>query len=141
VELVDRERGLAPVSLDSRVRVQHAQRGSTREELSLGEFVRRCESYFADAGRLVDQPLMPRHAEGMVRCYLVEDRVAGFGHQLVTALMDPASGESAPPLPPARVYCGPEAAEFQALKAILEGEWVPQLQQLLRLDTASLPAL
>lgn len=123
------------------VRVQHAQRGSRREEMRLGDFMHRCEAYFADSGRIVDQPFQARHAEGMVRCYLVQDRVAGFGHQLVTALMDPAPGEPVPPPPPPRAYCGPSRPEFQALEARLESEWVPQMQSLLGVDTPSLPAL
>lgn len=123
------------------VRVQHAQRGSAREEMRLFDFMRRCEAYFADGGRLVDQPLQARHAEGMVRCYLVQDRVAGFGHQLVTALMEPAPGAAAPPLPQPRLYYGPEEPRFQALKLRLESEWVPQMQALLEIDTATLPML
>ena len=123
------------------VRVQHAQRGSAREEMRLFDFMRRCDAYFAEAGRLVDQPFQARHAEGMLRCYVVQDRVAGFGHQLVTALMDPAPAESAPPVPQARLYYGPGKPEFQPLKALLESEWVPQMQALLQIDTESLPLL
>jgi hypothetical protein len=126
---------------DARVRVQHAQRGSPREEMRLDDFLRRCEPYFANGGRIVDQPLATRHAEGMVRGYLVQDRVAGFGHQLVTALMDPLPGELAPPAPPPRVYHGPSKPELQALKARLESEWVRQMQALLDIDSASLPLL
>lgn len=125
----------------ARVRVQHAQRGSAREEVSLGDFMRRCEAYLSDGGMLVDQPFQARHAEGMVRCYLVQDRVAGFGHQLVTALSDPAAGEPAPPAPARRVYFGPGKPEFQELKLQLETEWVPEMQALLGIDTALLPAL
>jgi hypothetical protein len=138
VELVGAEGRPGPEAL---VRVQHAQRGSSREEMRLGDFMRRCEAYLAGSGRIVDQPLLERHGEGMVRCYLVGNRVAGFGHQLVTALMDPAPGELAPPLPPPRVYFGPSKSDFQALKVRLESEWVPQMQTLLGLDTTSLPVL
>lgn len=126
---------------DSPVLVQHAQRGSAREEMSLGDFVGRCASFYAGSGRIVDQPLVPRHADGMVRCYLVHGRVAGFGHQRVTALMDPPPGESAPPLPEPRLYFGPAKPEFQALKAQLESEWVPEMQALLAIDGDRLPAL
>ncbi len=126
---------------DALVRVQHAQRGSPREELGLGDFMRRCHVYFEAEGRLLDQPLQTRHAEGMLRCYVVRNRVAGFGHQLVTALMDPAPGESAPPLPQPRLYYGPGKPEFQPLKALLESAWVPQMQALLEIDAASLPML
>ncbi len=138
VDLVRPELDPGPSAL---VRVQHAQRGSPREEMGLDDFMRRYEAYFAEGGRLVDQPFQTRHAEGMVRCYVVQDRVAGFGHQLVTALMDPAPGEAAPPVPTPRRYYGPEKAEFQALKLRLESEWVPQMQALLEIDTAALPML
>jgi hypothetical protein len=126
---------------DAAVRVQHAQRGSAREEMRLADFVRRCAPFYAGAGRIIDQPLVPRHAEGMVRCYVVHGRVAGFGHQLVTALMDPPAGESAPPVPEPRVYFGPAKPEFQALKVQLESEWIPEMQELLAIDTDRLPAL
>ena len=138
VDLVRAEDRPGPEAL---VRVQHAQRGSSREEIRLGDLLQRCEEYLTGPGRIVDQPFQRRHAEGMVRCYLVEDRVAGFGHQLVTALMDPAPGGSAPPPPPPRLYFGPSKPEFQALKARLESEWVPQMQALLGIEKASLPAI
>lgn len=138
VELVCAEPQPGPESI---VRVQHAQRRSAREELRLGEFMERCDSFFADGGRIIDQPLVARHADGMVRGYVVCDRVAGFGHQYVTALMDPPAGELAPPLPEPRLYHGPGRPEFQALRRRLESEWIPQMQALLDIDAASLPAL
>lgn len=123
------------------VRVQHAQRGSPREEIGLGEFMHRCRSYFDAEGRIVDQPFQARHAEGMVRCYVVRDRVAGFGHQLVTALMDPAPGEAAPPIPTPRLYSGPDNPEFQNLKVKLESDWIHGMQSALAIETAALPLL
>jgi len=138
VDLVRAESEPGP---EATVRVQHAQRESPREEMRLGDFMHRCESYFANSGLIVDQPFQRRHAEGMVRCYMVYDRVVGFGHQRVTALMDPAVGESAPPLPPPRTYHGASKPEFQTLKYRLESEWIPQMQALLKIDTESLPVL
>jgi hypothetical protein len=38
------------------VRVLHARRSSVLEEMSLGDFMRRCEAYFAAEGCIVDQP-------------------------------------------------------------------------------------
>lgn len=138
VELV--QPGALP-DADAPVHVQHAQRGSARERMSLGEWLDRCEGYLANGGKLVDQPFAARHAEGMVRCYLVQNRAAGFGHQRVTALMDPEPGEAAPPLPPPRLYCGPTQPEYQVLARMLEREWVPGMQKLLDIDSASLPLL
>lgn len=125
------------------VQVLHALRGSVYEEMRLGDFVQRCLPYFDNSGCMIDQPFMERLGDGMVRCYLVQDKVAGFGFQFVKALMPPpppgASPEAAE-VPP-RLYYGPQKPEFQAVKAILESEWVPQMQRLLDIDTESLPAI
>ena len=63
------------------VRVLHAQRGSVPEEMPLGAFIARCETYFGWGGCIIDQPFQPRLPDGMIRCYMGGDRVAGFGHQ------------------------------------------------------------
>jgi hypothetical protein len=132
--------GEEAVGVDPLLRVQHAERGSAREALRLSDLVRRCEPFFS-AGPVVDQPFARRHAEGMVRCYVVHDRVAGFGRQRVTALSDPAPGEDAPPPPPPRVYVGPAQPELQALRARLESTWIPAARELLGIDADALPAL
>lgn len=125
------------------VRVLHALRGSVEEEMSLGDFMARCDAYFAGAGGIVDQAFQLRLAEGMIRCYLAQDEVVGFGHQLVRALMPPpptdAGPEAAQPGP--RIMHGPSAPQFQALRALMESEWVPAMQRLLDIDTNSLPAI
>ena len=62
---------------------------------------------------MIDQAWQPRLAEGMVRAYLVEDRVTGFGHQAVNALTPHCSGSAgtaAVPRPDVRPVPGPEAA-------------------------------
>ncbi len=58
---------------------------------------------------MIDQAWQPRLAEGMVRAYLVEDRVTGFGHQAVNALLPAQDGEPAPQ-PGPRLYHGPDDA-------------------------------
>src|SRR5215475_10409341 len=80
VEAVD------PRAAEARVRVRQAVRGSQESEESLDEFVTRCAQYFQGDGRIIDQVYQPRLADGIVRCYQVRDRVAGFGEQLVNAL-------------------------------------------------------
>ncbi|MBI4570355.1 MAG: Cj0069 family protein [Chloroflexi bacterium] len=123
------------------VRVQHALRAAAIEEMAFDEFLERCQPYFAGTGCVIDQPFQHRLSEGMIRCYLVHEKVVGFGHQFVTALMPPPPGESSSPAPPPRLYYGPVKPEFQALKARLECEWVTQMQRLLDIDTESLPAI
>ena len=138
------ERGILAVPQpETTLCVRHAKRGCSEEEIALGEFFERCEQYFLDDGRIVDQEYQERLPEGMIRCYLVHDKVAGFGHQAVNALFPAPAG--APPTeapePGPRFYHPSNKSEFQALKNKLEQEWVPAAQQILEIDTASLPIL
>ena len=125
------------------VRVLHAQRESVPEELPLSEFMARCAPYFASAGCIVDQPFQPRLPDGMIRCYMGADRVVGFGHQLIRALIPPPpEGPDSPAAQPGpRIMHGPDAAPFQALRAKMEAQWVPQMMQVLGIDDASLPII
>jgi len=125
------------------VHARHAKRGCIEETMELGEFLKCCEPYFAGEGRMIDQAYQTRLPEGMIRCYLVHDKVAGFGHQAVNALYPPAPGappESAPP-PGPRLYHPPATSEFQSLKGRVELEWVPAMQRLLGIETFQLPVL
>ena len=130
-------------SEDAIVRVLQAARGSVPEDLPLGDFMRRCEAYFAPQGCIVDQPFQPRLPDGMIRCYMSTDKVVGFGHQLVKALIPPPpegpDSEVARPGP--RVMHPASAAAFQALRTKMESEWTPQMMQLLDIDAASLPII
>jgi len=130
--------------LDTVVRVRHAKRGAVEEQMSIGEFCGRCEEYFrAVDGRIIDQEYQERLPEGMIRCYLVHDRVAGFGHQAVNALFPaPAGGPpEAAPQPGPRYYHPPHKPEFQALRRKVEDEWVPAMQRRLNLEREALPVL
>jgi hypothetical protein len=71
------------------------------------------------------------------------DRVIGFGHQLIKALIPPPpEGADSPGAQPGpRIMHGPDAAEFQKLKAKMEQEWTPQMMHVLGLDAASLPII
>ncbi len=128
---------------DTRVRARHARRGSTEEELSLNEFLTRCEVYFAGNGRMIDQPYQPRLPDGMIRCYLVRDRVAGFGEQLINALFPAPAGAASTeaPQPGPRLYYPPTRADFQLLRTKMETQWVPTMCRTLELDAASLPVI
>jgi hypothetical protein len=111
--------------------------------MALGAFCARCEQYFAGGGRMIDQEYQERLPEGMIRCYLVHDHVAGFGHQAVNALYPAPSGAppAEAPQPGPRLYHPPTQPEFQALKDRLERDWVPAAQRVLGIDTARLPIL
>lgn len=125
------------------IRVRHAKRGSVEEKIRLDEFYNRCEQYFKRNGRMIDQEYQTRLPEGMVRCYLVHDKVVGFGHQAVNALFPAPSGapSSEAPQPGSRLYHPPDMPEFQALKHKVEQEWVPAMQRLLDINTESLPTI
>lgn len=86
VELVSTPAGDAPT-----VRVLQAVSGSLPEDLPLADFLTRCEAYFADGGCIIDQPFQPRLPDGMIRCYMGADKVIGFGHQRIKALIPPPS--------------------------------------------------
>jgi hypothetical protein len=129
---------------DMALAVRHAARGSTVERISLGAFVARCAEYFdafGGAGLLVDQPYMERVGEGMIRAYLAGDRVAGFGHQFVTALAPLPDGATETPAPPPRYYFGADKPEFQDLRRKIESGWVAELQRLCGVETPDLPSI
>jgi hypothetical protein len=125
------------------VRVLHAPRGSVPREMQLGDFMSRCEPYFANDGCIVDQPFQARLPDGMIRCYMGADKVVGFGHQLIKALIPPPpegpDSEAAQPGP--RIMHPAAAPEFQALRAKMESEWTPQMMQLLNIDAGSMPII
>jgi len=123
------------------VRVLEALRGSVPEELPFAAFMSRCEAYFADGGRIIDQPFQPRLPDGMIRCYMGEDKVVGFGHQLIKALIPPPpEGPDSPEAQPGpRIMHGPDAPPFQALRARMEQEWTPQMMDVLGIEPGSMP--
>jgi len=125
------------------IHVRHALRGSTQEEIRLSEFYSRCEPYFQPNGLMIDQEYQERLPEGMIRCYLVHNKVVGFGHQAINALFPelPGAPPSEAPPPGPRLYHPPTMAEFQILKRKLEQEWVPAAQRLLDIKTEDLPIL
>jgi hypothetical protein len=120
--------------------VRHAQRGADEERGPFSLVLERLAPYFANGGHMVDQAWQARLAEGMVRAYLVQDRVAGFGHQAVNALYPAAAGEAAPQ-PGPRLYSGPDDPRFQFLRRRLEDEWVAMLAGRLGLARDRLPVL
>jgi hypothetical protein len=132
--------GTSKVEPDTIVRVLQAGRGSVEEDLRLGDFMSRCEQYFAGDGRMIDQRFQPRLPDGMIRCYMVRDEVAGFGHQLIRALM-PSPPGTEPAQPGPRIMYDASESAFRTLKAKMESEWTPAMMRLLDIDRASLPVI
>lgn len=121
----------------SLLKVRHAQRGSAEEMIDMPGLQQRLAPYFepANGGHMVDQAWQPRIADGMVRAYLVEDRVAGFGHQAVNALHPDQ------PVPGPRLYHPADRQEFQGLRQLLEQRWIGLLLEQVGLERAHLPML
>ncbi len=124
------------------LKVRHAQRGSEEEQIDFATLQQRLVGYFEpeNGGHMIDQAWQPRLVEGMVRAYLVEDRVAGFGHQAVNALHPGGSGQPAP-TPGPRLYHAPDMPQFQALRQLLETDWIAQLRQRAGIGREQLPML
>ncbi|HXH61976.1 MAG TPA: Cj0069 family protein [Fimbriimonadaceae bacterium] len=120
---------------DGSVLARHAKRGEVEEEVPLEAFLNSCRPYFAGEGHVIDQEYNLRIDEGTVRCYFVQDRVQGFGHQEVNALVD------SEPAPGQRIYFPPDDPRWQPLRARLEEEWLGEMRTLLGVSPDELPML
>jgi hypothetical protein len=125
------------------VSVLEACRGSEPKVLPLTKFMAGCAIYFADDGCVIDQAFQERLPDGMIRCYMGADKVVGFGHQFIKALIPPPPEGAASPeaQPGPRIMHPATAPEFQALRQKMEGEWVPQMMQLLGITRDTLPII
>ena len=121
---------------EDQVEVLHARRGGEIEPMPLPALMDRMVGYFANDGRLIDQPFQARLPEGMIRCYAVQDRVVGFGRQLIKALLPPDGGEPGP-----RIMSGADYPPFQRLRASMEQDWIPAMIDRLDIARADLPAI
>ena len=121
---------------DGGVEILSARSEELPRTVSLADFMAERGQDFKMGGGLVDQPFQARHLEGMVRCYMSGDRVAGFGHQLVRALADRAAGLAGP-----RLYCGPDDDRFQKLRTSMEDQWTPAMARLLEIERSELPII
>jgi hypothetical protein len=129
IELVDRHA--------KTVRIQEASNERAGLEMPIENFFVRCEDYFADGGIMIDQPYQARITEGMIRCYVCADAVAGFAHQYPKGLL--LSGHVRPHGD--KIMYGPEEPRFQRLRSKMETDWIPQMMRTLELARESLPVI
>ncbi|MFI4975081.1 MAG: Cj0069 family protein [Caulobacterales bacterium] len=130
-----------PVGPDSLVDLVEARGDRAKPGFRLGDFMERSERYLDGAGRIIDQAFQPRVGDGLVRCYMCQDRVIGFSEQRPFSQVhgDPA-------LPPfgmatEKAFSAPTAPRFQRLRRSMEDDWTPGLRRLLRIETRDLPVL
>jgi hypothetical protein len=126
---------------DSLLTLVEARGDATETGVRLGDFMGRFDGYLAGGGRLIDQDFQPRGGEGLVRCYMCQDKVVGFSEQF------PNSRTSGDPTRPAfgmasdKTMHDETEPRFQGLRRCMETEWTPGLQRLLGIETAALPVL
>jgi len=128
---------------NTKVRLRHAERGSVETTVPFSQAVATLAEYFQNDGRMIDQAFNDRIADGMIRCYMVVDKVEGFGHQEINALYPAPKGakpEDAPQ-PGPRLYYPPDKEEFQSLKKQMEETWLPELLATLQIPREELPLL
>lgn len=112
------------------------------EELTVEQFLERCASAFDDGGCIVDQAFQPRVDEGMIRCYLVVDRVVGFARQSAESLLvEPSAASKVMGLPSPKSMFPADAPDLARLRSLVEDDWVPAMQARLGLRTEDLPVL
>ena len=125
------------------VRVLEARRGSVPADIRLVDFITRCEDYIRFDGCIIDQPFQARLPDGMIRCYMSGDRVVGFGHQLIKALIEPPpEGPDSPSAQPGpRIMYSKAAPQFQHLRTLMESEWTPGMAEALHIEAEALPLI
>lgn len=124
------------------VLVIHAKNGNEAKTFSWQDFYTQFEPYFLNDGLLIEQAWNDHLANGMVRCYLSGNKVAGFGYQEINALYQLPTQESRTFLPPSkRYYFTQNCGLFSDLKDIMENTWVPQLQKNLEIANELMPVI
>jgi len=103
------------------VTVTHANTGMTEIFSSLDDFFRSLEPYFLSNDMLIDQPWNSNIVNGMVRCYLCNNKVAGFGYQEINALYPSKK-------PSQRFYFSEDCGLFRDLRQLMESKWINEIQ-------------
>lgn len=130
-------------SADTLVKIRHAERGCVEQVATLEDVFELLEGFFQGDGRIIDQPYQERLTDGMIRCYLVVDKIEGFGHQAINALYPapPGAPPEEAPQPGPRLYHPADTRGFQSIKKKMEEQYLPEILATLKLDRAQLPLL
>jgi hypothetical protein len=138
---VERVQESAELHKEMTVRIQNARlRDGSSELTTLGAFMQGCAEDFAWSGCIIDQVFQERLADGMLRCYFSQDEVVGFCHQWPRGLLEMGPEEVAEP-PRATIMEGPDTLAYQGLRHKASAEWVPQMREMLGIETQDLPVV
>lgn len=113
-------------SAGNEVIVIHAKNSLEAKVFSWNDFFTELKPYFFNSGLLIEQEWNAHLTNGIVRCYLSGNKVAGFGYQEINALYE-LNNKYFPPSK--RYYFTENCGLFSDLKQIMEKRWVPQLQK------------
>ena len=119
------------------VNVIHAT-GQEKRSMTWERFFEEFRPFFSNGGSMIDQEWNPNIANGMVRCYVSANKVAGFGYQEINALYE-KNNEIIPP--GKRYYYTENCGLFSDLKEIMESKWIPELKQRLEIPDELLPVI
>lgn len=130
---------VASASGADEVCVREAHAPSEPRTMPIDRFLESCRGYFDGGEAIVDQPFQPRLRDGLIRCYVSEDRVVGFGHQHPQGLMDPA--DMHPDAALGKVMFPADEPRFEPLRERMEAAWIPELMELLDIARSDMPVI
>ena len=124
---------------DHTVDVQDAARGAPVERRPLGDLITVLAPYLEGEGRLVQQPYLDTHTEGMTRAYCSHDQVVGFALQYPRGLLSPSIDPGS--LPASKAFEAADTPAYADLRERMESEWIPELQHSVGLQREQLPVI
>ena len=125
----------------NRIGITHAIGSDGERILSKDNFFEEIKTYFTSNSVLIDQEWNPNIVNGMVRCYLTGEKVAGFGYQEVNALYPKSGMDSMSKLPSKRYYYSEDCGLFKDLKDIMENNWVRMILEIVSVEKEMLPVI
>jgi hypothetical protein len=118
--------------------VTHAAMANEPRLLTFSDFLNEFSTYVLSNGMLIDQPWHEHMMNGIVRCYVSGNQVAGFGYQEINAFYPSDSGF----IPPGkRYYYTENCGLFVDLRTIMQTEWISMLQSLLSISNNMMPVI
>jgi hypothetical protein len=123
----------------NKVTVTHAAQGDLDMLMTVDDFYSMFEPYFQSGDVLINQQWNANIINGMVRCYVSGNKVAGFGYQEINALYPKIN--SIFKKPSQRFYFSEDCGLFGDLKQIMETKWIQRLQEITGIGNNLLPVI